>query len=543
MRIALAQQNYLIGDVEGNCQKIIGALREARKQNADLVVFSELSVCGYPPQDLLDVSGFAERCSQGLSSLAAETQGIAAVVGVPLRNTSGRGKAFYNAACLIENGAVHAVRHKSLLPDYDVFDDYRYFEPNDQYGVISWREKKLALTVCEDIWEENPHPMHSVEPLAYLSPADLLINLSASPFEIDKAKKRQTLVTRIARTLQLPVFYCNCVGAQTGLIFDGGSLVVSPAGVVYEELGYFREQLKVFDLQDVQSYAGASRCLQRRDTELLYEALVFGIRDFFAKMKFSQAVVGLSGGIDSAVVACLAAKALGADNVWAVMMPSPFTSPQSRHDAKQLAAALHIRLDELPIHDVFAQMRNILGELFGEDVAGIPEENLQARIRANLLMALCNRINGLLLNTSNKSELATGYGTLYGDLCGALSVLGDVYKTQVYELASFINEQEAVIPPSIVTRPPSAELKPGQLDTDTLPPYDLLDRLLLQHIEGRQGYDDLLAQGFDPDLVRRVLSMVHGSEFKRFQSPPILRVSTCAFGVGRKFPVVYRYPC
>ncbi len=543
MRIALAQQNYLIGDVEGNCQKIIEALRAARKQQADLVVFSELSVCGYPPQDLLDVSGFAERCAQGLSSLAAETQGMAALVGVPLRNTSGQGKPFYNAACLIENGSVHTVRYKSLLPDYDVFDDYRYFEPSNQVGLISWRGKNVALTVCEDIWEGNPHPLHSVEPLAHMGPADLLINLSASPFEIEKAKKRQTLVTRIARTHQIPVFYCNCVGAQTGLIFDGGSLVVSPAGVVYEELDYFVEQLKVFDLQDVESYAGASCCQQRRDTELLYEALIFGIRDFFAKMKFSRAVVGLSGGIDSAVVACLAAKALGAQNVWAVMMPSPFTSPQSRQDAKDLAAALHIRLDELPIHDVFAQMRIGLRKVLGDDVSDITEENLQARIRANLLMALCNQINGLLLNTSNKSELATGYGTLYGDLCGALSVLGDVYKTQVYELAAFINEQEAFIPASILTKPPSAELKPGQLDTDTLPPYDLLDRLLMQHIEGRQGCDDLLAQGFDADLVHRVLSMVHGSEFKRFQAPPILRVSTCAFGVGRKFPVVYRYPC
>ena len=544
MKIALAQQNYLIGDFEGNRKKIIDGIHQARNAGADLVMFSELCVCGYPPRDFLEFRDFIQQCSESIELIAKESTGIAVLVGAPAVNPKPEGKDLFNAAYFLFEGKVQNVVNKSLLPNYDVFDEYRYFEPNHNFSVVDFMGKRIAFTVCEDIWNTGINPLYVTTPIEKLDEfkPDYLLNISASPFDYEKAVHRIELLKDIAVDYGLPVFYCNCVGAQTELIFDGGSLVVTPDGEVYDEMKYFEEQITVYDLDEVITAKNLhDRERTKEKIPLIHDALVTGIGEYFRKLNFQKAVLGLSGGLDSAVVACLAAKALGNENVVGLLMPSEFSSVGSIKDSVALVKNLNIRHEVIPIKEIYRSSISTLNPFFSGKSFDVAEENIQARIRAMMLMAMCNKHHYILLNTSNKSELAVGYGTLYGDMCGGISVLGDTYKTEVYELAHYINREKEIIPENIITKPPSAELRPDQKDSDSLPEYPVLDKILFQYIEQRLGPKELIEMGFEKPLVDRVLKMVNTNEYKRYQAPPVLRVSTKAFGSGRRLPIVAKY--
>ncbi|MCY7408730.1 MAG: NAD+ synthase [Chitinophagales bacterium] len=544
MKIAIAQQNYLIGDFEGNRKKIIDAVQEAKKSGADLIMFSELSVCGYPPRDFLEFRSFIEQCYHSVNLIAIEAVGIAVLIGAPAVNPKAEGKDLFNSAYFLFDGKIQHVIHKSLLPNYDVFDEYRYFEPNREFDAFDFMGKKIAFTVCEDIWNTGINPLYINTPVEKLSKfkPDYLLNISASPFDGGKAKARIELLKDIAIDYGIPVFYCNCVGAQTELIFDGGSLVITPDGEVFDEMNYFGEQLKVYDLDEVVNGKNISdRSQPKEKSELVFNALVFGVREYFKKLNFSKAILGLSGGIDSAVVAVIAVAALGKENVLGVLMPSAFSSEGSVTDSIVLAKNLGINYKTIPIKDVFDSSLQTLKPFFENKIFDVAEENMQARIRALFLMALSNKHQYILLNTSNKSEMAVGYGTLYGDLCGGISVLGDVYKTAVYQLVAFINREKEIIPSNIISKPPSAELRPNQKDADSLPEYEVLDKILFHYIEERLGASEIKKLGFEKSLVDRILKMVNANEHKRHQAPPVLRVSIKSFGSGRRLPIVAKY--
>ena len=551
MRIALAQQNYLIGDFEGNRAKIISAIHEAKKQSADLVVFSELCVCGYPPRDFLEFDDFIFRCEESVALIAKECEGISAIVGAPSRNPVVKGKDLFNSAFFLADGKVKEVIHKTLLPTYDIFDEVRYFESNTEWKLIECCGKKIALTICEDIWNVGSNPLYVKTPmdeLEKLNP-DLVINISASPFDYEHQQERIAVLKNLTAQYHLPVYYCNTVGAQTELIFDGGSLVVSSDGNVFSEMKFFEEQISVFNHDDVLKSAespsgdssGTSPLRVTTQIQLIHDALVLGIRDYFGKLKFTNAILGLSGGIDSAVVLCLAVEALGKENVLPVLLPSEFSSAHSVDDSVSLCKNLGVRCENISISPVFNEYLKSLDKSFAGKSFDLAEENLQARIRAAMLMAISNKHNYILLNTSNKSEAAVGYGTLYGDMCGGLAVIGDVYKTSVYELAHNINHNKEIIPENIISKPPSAELRPNQKDSDSLPEYDVLDKILFQYIEKRKGPREIMEMVFEKNLVERVLKLVNTSEYKRHQTPPILRVSPKAFGSGRRLPIVGKY--
>ncbi len=547
MKIAVAQNNYHIGNFESNFKKIQDSIQRARAGKCDLVVFSELSVCGYPPRDFLEFSDFINRCDEVIQKIANEAKDIAVIVGSPSRNPRKEGKDLFNSAYFIANGKVEKVVHKALLPTYDIFDEYRYFEPNRDFHVVQFRDKKIALSVCEDIWNVgNENPLYTICPVDELMPEqpDFIVNISASPFDYEQTENRLRVLRANVERYKLPLFYVNHVGAQTDLIFDGGSFVMNAAGKVYDELPYFEEAYHEYELNDLM----ASAKTQREDKAILlpkiqkiHDALVLGIKDYFGKLGFQKAILGLSGGIDSAVVLVLAARALGKGNVLPVLMPSEFSSEHSVSDSVELAKRLGVKHEILPIKNVYDASLEALKLVFEGTPFNIAEENLQARIRANFLMAYTNKHKYILLNTSNKSEAAVGYGTLYGDMCGGLSVIGDVYKTEVYELAHYINKDSELIPNNIIIKAPSAELRPNQKDTDSLPEYPLLDKLLYQYIEKRQGPKELIQMGFEKLLVDRVLRMVNINEFKRHQTPPILRISPKAFGMGRRMPIVGKY--
>ncbi|MEI7980802.1 MAG: NAD+ synthase [Bacteroidota bacterium] len=564
MNIALAQLNYHVGDFQGNTSRIIAAIEKAKRLKADVVVFAELSVCGYPPRDFLEFDDFIRQSIQSVQTIASVCRGIAAVVGAPSVNLAPRGKPLYNTAFFLAYGAIYGMAHKTLLPNYDVFDEYRYFEPNRlPFKLVEYLGCRFALTICEDLWNVADAPLYVRNPmdeLVTLNP-DLVINIAASPFNYNQRVTRREVLSRNAITYHCPIFYLNQVGGQTELIFDGDSMVVSPDGEIISGLKCFEEDFQVFDLSRVGDQKSVIRNKNARKKDLLSpityplsssvnlgaqasvvrSALVLGIRDYFRKMGFSSAILGLSGGIDSAVTLVLAVEALGPENVRAILLPSEFSSEHSITDALDLVQNLGVSYEIIPIGEGFKTMQHILSPLFGDLPFNLTEENIQARLRALILMALSNKFGHILLNTSNKSEAAVGYGTLYGDMCGGLSVLGDVYKTQVYELARLINSQRTIIPENSINKPPSAELRPGQKDSDSLPGYDILDRILYEYIEQRKGPEDLIREGFDESTVRRVLKLVNTSEYKRYQTPPILRVSPKAFGMGRRMPIVARY--
>ncbi len=547
MKIALAQINYHIGNFEHNTSKIIAAIEKARSAGADLVVFAELAVSGYPPRDFLEFNDFIERCMFSVDKIAEYCQGIAAIVGSPTRRAEIKGKDLHNSALFLSDGKIQDMAHKSLLPNYDVFDEYRYFEPYHEFKVIPYKGKKIALTICEDIWDIGEDPLYTINPMDELmkqSP-DLMINIAASPFHYEQARNRKEVMLTNVRKYKLPLFYVNHVGAQTELLFDGGSLVASPEGFVVDELEYFEEDLRIFGLEDIERAVmpeGVNPLGILNDkTALIHDALLMGIRNYFGKLGFTKAILGLSGGIDSAVTMVLAARALGPEHVKAVLLPSAFSSEHSVNDALQLAGNLGSPYDLISIEEAFDSLDHTLRPIFGDLPFDITEENIQARIRGVILMAMSNKFGHILLNTSNKSEAAVGYSTLYGDMSGGISVLGDVYKTEVFKLARYINKDGEVIPENTIIKPPSAELRPDQKDSDSLPEYEILDEILYQYIERRKGPKELVSMGFEKNMVDRILKLVNTSEFKRFQTPPVLRVSTKAFGMGRRMPIVARY--
>jgi NAD+ synthase (glutamine-hydrolysing) len=543
MKITIAQLNYHIGNFEGNLKKMLAATAEAKEQGSDIVVFGELAVTGYPPRDFLEFDDFIRSSEEVVEKLAKAAVGIAIVVGAPSRNPVIEGKDLFNSAYFLADGKIVQTEHKALLPTYDIFDEYRYFEPGSTFNVVRYKGKKIALTVCEDIWNVgNENPLYTICPLDELKEQnpDFVLNLSASPFNFSHANNRIHVLKANIDLYGKPMFYVNHVGAQTEIIFDGGSIVMSPDGKVHDELPYFEECIRTYELSDVIK-GGLLREQEKDKMTLIHDALIAGIKDYFGKLGLKKAILGLSGGIDSAVVAVLAQRALGAENVRVLLMPSQFSSDHSVNDARQLAQNLNVQYDIINIQEAYSAYENMLKPHFTATTFDVTEENIQARIRGMLLMAMSNKFGNIVLNTSNKSESAVGYGTLYGDMAGGLSVIGDVYKTEVFELARFMNKDAEVIPVNTITKPPSAELRPDQVDSDSLPPYDILDGVLYQYIEKRQGPKELVEMGFDEKLVRRVLKMVNRNEFKRVQVAPVLRVSAKAFGMGRRMPIVGKY--
>ena len=543
MKIAIAQLNYHIGNFDGNLKKMLEAVASAKASGADIVCFSELATCGYPPRDFLEFDDFIKLSDQVIEKLRQASTDIAIVVGAPTRNPVPEGKDLYNSVFFLSGGETLAIQHKTLLPTYDIFDEYRYFEPASEYHVVEYKGQKIALTVCEDIWNiGNENPLYTVCPLDELikEDPDFVINVSASPFNSNKSKERIKILKANVACYGLPMFYINHVGAQTEIIFDGGSIVMSPNGQVFKEMDYFEEETELFDLEEVKE--GKSTSVQKPDKiKDIHDALVLGIRDYFGKLGFSQAILGLSGGIDSAVAAALACEALGPENVTGLLMPSEFSSQHSVDDAQKLADNYGMHSELVAIKNIYGEYIKTLDPLFVGTKFNVTEENLQARIRGALLMAMSNKYGHILLNTTNKSEMAVGYGTLYGDLCGGLSVIGDVYKMDVYRLARYINRHEEQIPENSIVKPPSAELRPNQKDSDSLPDYEILDQILVQYIEYRRSPTEIISMGYDEFLVRRILRLVNLNEFKRYQTAPVLRVSSKAFGMGRRMPIVGKY--
>jgi NAD+ synthase (glutamine-hydrolysing) len=558
MKIFLAQQNYHIGNFESNTAKIIDAIKAAKAQGGDLVVFSELSICGYPPRDFLEFEDFVNKCYTAIDEIKQHADTIAVVVGAPERNPVKEGKDLFNGAWFLYQNEVKFVAHKTCLPTYDIFDEYRYFEPAYEWNIVEFKGKRLAITVCEDIWNLGDNPLYRICPMDKLMAfnPDVMINISASPFDYTHCEDRKATVKANVLKYKLPMFYCNGVGSQTEVVFDGASLVFDKHANLCRQMPMFAEAIEGFVLNDdgtvqggIEAEAGIVPDEELNPAFLDYElniplvhdAIVMGIKDYFSKMGFTKAILGSSGGIDSAVTLALACRALGKENVRAVLMPSQYSTGHSVSDAEQLSKNLGNPYDILPIKNIYESFLTELKPVFKDLPFSIAEENIQSRTRGNLLMAIANKFGYILLNTSNKSELATGYGTLYGDMAGGIGVLGDCYKMQVYGLAKYINKAEEVIPVNIITKAPSAELRPGQKDSDSLPDYSILDKILYQYIERRQGPNEVKAQDFDAALVDRVLKLVNVNEYKRNQFCPIIRISPKAFGMGRRVPIVGKY--
>ena len=558
MKIFLAQQNYHIGNFESNTQKIIAAIEQAKEQGGDIIIFSELCVCGYPPRDFLEFEDFIGKCYAAIDEIKQHADTIAVLVGAPDRNPAREGKDLFNGAYFLYEKEIKAVAHKTCLPNYDVFDEYRYFEPAYEWSIIEFKGKKLAVTICEDIWNLGDNPLYRNCPMDKLieQKPDVMLNISASPFDYTHVEDRKAIVKLNVQKYKLPMFYCNCVGSQTEIVFDGGSLIFDKNANLVSQLPLFKETIQSFVLNDDGTIDAPVTAFAKDlpDAELfpltldhklcipeIHDAIIMGIRDYFSKMGFTKAILGSSGGIDSAVTLALACTALGKDNVRAILMPSQYSTGHSVSDAEQLSKQLGNPYDIIPIKNIYDGFLSELKPVFNDLPFSVAEENLQSRTRGNLLMAIANKFGYILLNTSNKSELATGYGTLYGDMAGGIGVLGDCYKMQIYELAKFINRDKEIIPVNIITKPPSAELRPGQKDSDSLPEYNILDAILYQYIERRQGPKEIKAQGFDAALVDRVLRLVNINEYKRNQFCPIIRISPKAFGVGRRVPIVGKY--
>lgn len=558
MKIILAQQNYHIGNFESNTQKIIAAIEEGKKQHADLMVFSELCICGYPPLDLLDFTNFIEKCNESIDMIRSHTQGIGVLIGTPSVNEKKEGKNLFNSAYLLYNNTIVDVVHKSLLPTYDVFDEYRYFEPAYAWHTMMFNGKKLAVTICEDIWNLGDNPLYRICPMDALikEQPDVMINLSASPFDYTRIEERKAIIQANVAKYKIPLIYCNTVGSQTEIIFDGGSLVFDKDANLLKEGKYFEEDMLTVNFLDNGSFEEMSIATskeissvkwnprvydQHLHTDRIYDAIVLGVKDYFSKMGFKHAILGSSGGIDSAVTLAIACEALGNENVHALLLPSQYSTGHSVDDAVALSKKLGNPYDLIAIQPVFDAFMDQLKPIYKDLPFNLAEENIQARTRGNLLMAVANKFGYILLNTTNKSECATGYGTLYGDMAGGISVLGDVYKMQVYALANHINRNGEIIPQHIIDKAPSAELRPNQKDSDSLPDYSLLDAILYQYIERHHGSKEIIAMGFEKEMVERTLRLVNISEYKRNQFCPIIRVSPKAFGVGRRVPIVANY--
>lgn len=541
MKIGIAQINGVIGDFPGNAKRLLQAYRECLDQGAELVVTPELSLCGYPPRDLVFKSRFVPNCLQALDYLAGEVKEVPLLVGHVDHHDSGKpGKPFRNAAAFLHRGGIVAKVWKTLLPTYDVFDERRYFEPGESCEPILWNGLRLGVTICEDIWTEDflQRPLYDRDPVRELcgKGIDLLLNLSASPFHLGKPEIRRELMAEVARDAGVPVVYANAVGANDQLVFDGHSLVASPDGRIAVQLEGFAERCATVDVDALPP--GEAPLPQPVAAGQLHDALVLGLRDYVKKCGFRSVCLGLSGGIDSALTAVLAAEALGAENVHGLTMPSPFSSGGSVDDSIALARNLGIRCDTVPIADTFASVKQAMAPLFAGTREDVTEENMQARIRGLYLMALSNKFGHLLLTTGNKSELAVGYCTIYGDMCGGLAVISDLPKTRVYELSRWINREREIIPWNTIDKPPSAELRPDQKDQDTLPPYDELDAILELYVERHLSADEIIAHGHEEAVVRWIQRRVDLNEWKRQQAAPGLRVTSKAFGMGRRMPIV-----
>ena len=550
MRIALAQQNFHIGNFESNKSKIIDSINKGKKAGCDIVVFSELAICGYPPLDLIEREDFVNKAIDAIKEIASYCDTIAAVVGGPSINSNLQGKKLYNSAYFLAEKKIKSIHNKALLPNYDVFDEFRYFEPAKEFCIAEYKGKKIAITVCEDIWEKQPvennferEELYSISPLKELSKQnpDFIINISASPFSYTKKDIRKNIIRNLSKEYALPLFYVNQIGANTELIFDGNSLVANNNGQIISELEKFKQDFKIFDLDEVNANKVEIEKEEYNYIKDIHDALIIGIRDYFYKTGFKTATLGLSGGIDSAVTLALAEKALGAENLRVLMLPSKFSSDHSISDAVGLAENLNIEYQIVNIQEIVDSVDKSLNPIFKDLPFGVAEENIQARIRGTLMMALSNKFGNILLNTSNKSEAAVGYGTLYGDMNGELSVLGDVYKSDVFKLAWFINKDKEIIPENTIVKPPSAELRPDQKDSDSLPDYDILDQILNLYIEKKLSAHKIIAEGFEETTVLRIIKMVNNNEYKRFQTSPVLRVSSKAFGIGRRIPLVAQY--
>ena len=543
MKIGLAQINAVIGDFPGNVKRILAAYRECLEGGADLVITPELSLVGYPPRDLIFKSQFVPKCLQALDHLAGEIRGVPLLVGyVDHHHPTSPGKPFRNAAAWLEDGEIRHRIWKTLLPTYDVFDERRYFEPGSSNDPISWNGRRIGVTICEDIWTEDylKRPSYDRDPVEELTAKgiDLLVNLSASPFHLGKPLLRRSMIGGVARKAKVPVVYCNSIGANDQLVFDGHSLVADAGGRIISQLPGFAESCRVID-----PFAPAETEAAPEPVEAgqLYQALVLGVRDYVTKCGFSTVCLGLSGGIDSAVTAAIAADALGPENVRGLTMPSPYSSRGSVDDSFALAANLGIRCDEVPIGQAFEAVKATMRPVFEGRAEDVTEENMQARLRGLMLMALSNKENHLLLTTGNKSELAVGYCTIYGDMCGGLAVISDLPKVKVYEVARWINREREIIPWNTIDKPPSAELRPDQKDQDTLPAYEILDGILELYVEHQLSADEIISRGYEEGTVRWVQRRVDLNEWKRHQSAPGIRVTSKAFGIGRRMPIVQRF--
>lgn len=541
MRIALAQLNTTVGDFDGNRTLILDAYRKAVAQGAELVLTPELAITGYPPRDLVHRSRFVPANIEVLHAIASESGEVPLITGFVDINRDG-GKPFHNGAAVLQQGKVQHIIHKSLLPTYDVFDEDRYFEPANLIAPVTVNGIRLGITICEDIWNDDylPRPLYDVAPPEVLAERgiDLLINISASPFALGKPEIRERMLCGLARELRVPIAYCNAVGGNDQLVFDGNSVVAGANGEVLSRLGAFDAHLAVVDVNEPVS------SVQHQpfpDAEQLYRALVLGTRDYVHKCGFKSAVLGLSGGIDSALVAVIAAEALGPENVLGVSMPSEFSSQGSKDDARDLAKRLGIRYETVAIQPVFAALKGQMRDVFAGKPEDITEENMQSRIRGVILMSLSNKFGHLLLTTGNKSEMAVGYCTIYGDMCGGLAVISDLPKTRVYEVSRWINREREIIPWASIEKPPSAELRPNQKDQDTLPEYDVLDGILELLVEQGKSVAEVVAAGFEETVVRWVLRRVELNEWKRHQAAPGLKVTSKAFGMGRRIPIVQKF--
>ena len=545
MKVALAQLNYHVGNFSLNIEKIKSSVLRAKKEGADLVVFSEMCVCGYPPRDFLEFPDFILKCEDAVDEIASVCNGISAIVGAPAKNLNVEGKNLFNAAYVLTEGKIKSVHHKGLLPNYDVFDEYRYFEPAKEFQIAEICGKKIALTICEDLWDVEEDLMYTQWPMEELikEKPELIINIAASPFSSNHAQLRKVVLKRNVEKYKLPILYVQHVGAQTELIFDGGSMVLNEKSEIVCEMNYFCEDFRIIDTNGISNIEHQISNIEGKveGISLVHDALVLGIKDYFSKMGFTKAILGLSGGIDSALVLVLAVRALGKENILPVLMPSEFSSKHSIDDSISLCQNIGCKFEIIPIKETYEEMLDTLSPIFKSAPFNVAEENIQARLRGIILMGIANKFGYILLNTTNKSEAAVGYGTLYGDMCGGIAVIGDVYKTQVYELCQFINSTQEIIPNNVISKAPSAELRPNQKDSDSLPEYGILDKILFEYIEKRQGPKELVALGFEKSLVERILKLVNANEWKRAQMAPVLRVSSKAFGSGRRMPIVGKY--